>query len=250
MYRNKKIALVIPAYREEKLIKPTLDHVPELIDKIIVVDDASPDNQAEVVASVAAHDPRIELIKHKDNCGPGQAIITGYLRASQEGYGLVVVVGGDFQMDLMEVRSFLDPLIDGEADYVKGNRFLYLKKTLSSMPKIRILGNMMITFLTKFASGYYKVSDVVDGYTAITKEAIDTIDWTKAWKKYGYPMDFLIRLNAYGLRIMEVARTPVYIKGARQSQIKGLSYTVKVFPMLLRGYFWRLGFKYFSFSKR
>ncbi len=244
MYRTKKVSLVIPAYNESKLIKPTLQHVPECIDKIYVVDDASTDQMEKVVRDLAQSDRRITLIRHETNMGPGQAIITGYLKSSHEGYDIAVVVGGDYQMPLDEVDRFLDPLVDGKADYTKGNRFLLWDITREKMPRIRILGNVIITALTKIASGYYKIMDVVDGYTAITKEAIDRIDWNRAWKKYGYPMDFLIRLNAYGFRVKDVARTAIYLKGERQSQIKGLRYALKVSPMLIRGFFWRMLFRY------
>ncbi|PIE31260.1 glycosyl transferase family 2 [candidate division KSB3 bacterium] len=246
MYRNKTIALVIPAYNEEKLIQPTLQAVPELIDRVYVVDDRSPDNQNAVILKCAETDPRITLLRHEQNQGPGGSIITGYRQASLDNHDLVVVVGGDNQMPLQEVHKFLDPIIDGKADYTKGNRFLLsqLDDTLAKMPKIRLVGNWMITMLTKIASGYYKVMDFVDGYTAISKEAIDLIDWDKAWKKYGYPMDFLIRMNAYSLRIMDIPRTAIYLPGERQSQIKGFRYFLSVSPMLLRGFFWRLKFKY------
>ncbi len=244
MYRNKKISLVIPAYNEEKLIQPTLENVPVNIDKIYVVDDASKDNMAEVVLKIAAKDKRVTLLQHKENQGPGQAIITGYLQSSKDGYDIAVVVGGDFQMPLDEVSKFLDPLVEEQVDYTKGNRFLLWEVTKERMPPIRILGNIIITALTKIASGYYKIMDVVDGYTAISKRAIDTIDWSQAWKKYGYPMDFLIRLNAYGFKIRDIARSPIYLKNERQSQIKGLNYALKVSPMIIRGFFWRMGFKY------
>lgn len=246
MYREKHIALVIPAYNEAKLIRPTLQAVPALIDRVYVVDDCSPDQQNDVIRACAAADTRITLLRHTVNQGPGGAIITGYLQASQEGYDLVVVVGGDNQMPLAEVARFLDPIIDGQADYTKGNRFLLsqLDDTLAKMPPVRLFGNWMITMLTKIASGYYKVMDFVDGYTAISKQAIDLIDWRKAWKRYGYPMDFLIRLNAYSLRVKDIPRTAIYLPGERQSQIKGFRYFLSVTPMLLRGFCWRLKFKY------
>lgn len=246
MYRGKKISLVIPAYKEAKLIKPTLESVPQLIDKVYVVDDVSPDDQNAVIESCAEKDPRITLLRHTVNQGPGGGIITGYLQSSKEGYDIAVVVGGDNQMPLDEVRRFLDPLIDGKADYTKGNRFLLsqLDDTLAKMPKSRLIGNWLIAIVAKIASGYYKIMDFVDGYTAITKEAIDLIDWKKAWKQYGYPMDFLIRMNAYSLRVRDIPRTAIYLPGERQSQIKGLRYFLRVSPMLLRGFFWRLRFKY------
>ena len=169
MYRDKKIALVIPAYNEEKLIKPTLENVPDTIDRIYVVDDKSPDNQNEVILKCAEKDLRIHLLRHEINQGPGGAIITGYLESSKDGYDITVVVGGDYQMPLEEVSHFLDPIIDGKVDYTKGNRFLLskLEDTLQKMPKIRLFGNWLITALTKISSGFYKIMDVVDGYTAI-----------------------------------------------------------------------------------
>jgi glycosyltransferase involved in cell wall biosynthesis len=246
MYREKKIALVIPAYNEAKLIRPTLEAVPVLFDRVFVVDDCSPDNQNEVILKCGEADSRITLLKHENNQGPGGAIITGYLQTAKENVDITVVVGGDHQMDLSEVALFLDPIIDGKVDYTKGNRFLLskLEDTMEKMPRIRFWGNILITALTKIASGYYKTMDVVDGYTAISKKAIDTINWKRAWRRYGYPMDFLVRLNAYGFKIMDVPRTAIYLPGERQSQIKGVSYALKVSPMLLRSFLWRLKFKY------
>ncbi len=246
MYRDKKISLVIPAYNEEKLITATLAGVPPLVDRVYVVDDVSPDRQAEVVLEYAKKDPRVTLLRHKVNQGPGGGIITGYLQSAADGYDIAMVVGGDNQMQLAEAAAFLDPLIDGRADYSKGNRFMdsKLQDTLGKMPKLRLFANWLITALTKIASGYYKTMDVVDGYTAITKRAIEMIDWSRAWKGYGYPMDFLVRLNAYSLRIVDIPRTAVYLPGERQSQIKGFQYAMKVSPMLVRDFFWRLNFKY------
>lgn len=246
MYKHKKISLVIPAYNEAKLIRQTLERVPAIIDRVYVVDDMSPDNQADVIQACAAKDSRITLLRHKTNQGPGGAIITGYLQSSKDGYDIAAVVGGDNQMPLEEIERFLDPLIDKQADYTKGNRFLLsqLDDTLEKMPKTRLIGNWLITAVAKMASGYYKVMDFVDGYTAITKEAIDLIDWKKAWKHYGYPMDFLIRMNAYSLRVRDIPRSAIYLPGERQSQIKGLRYFRRCSPMLLKGFLWRLRFKY------
>ncbi len=244
MYQHKQIALVIPAYNESKLIKPTLENVPDIIDRIFVVDDASTDNMADTVRDRMQHDDRITLIQHDKNSGPGQGIITGYKASSQQGYDITVVVGGDYQMPLNEIETFLKPLIENKADYTKGNRFMLNGNAFDDMPRLRLVANTMISMLTKIASGLYKIFDVVDGYTAITKQAIDAINWDKAWKSYGYPMDFLIRLSAHGLRVMDVPRKAIYIQGERQSQIKGLKYAIKVSPMLLRGFFWRLIVQY------
>ncbi len=246
MYRKKKIALVVPAYNEERLIGPTIDGAPRLIDRIYVVDDKSPDRQNEVILGRAKKDKRVTLLKHEVNQGCGGSIITGYLQASKDGYDVIVVVGGDNQMPLNEVTNLLDPIIDGKADYTKGNRFMLgqFEKTIKKMPRIRFYGNWIITALGKIATGYYKVSDIVDGYTAISKRAVDTINWEKAWRKYSYNIDFLARLNAYGFKMMDVPRTAIYLEGERQSQIKGLNYALKNAPMYLRMFFWRLNFKY------
>ncbi|HXQ22029.1 MAG TPA: glycosyltransferase family 2 protein [Candidatus Acidoferrales bacterium] len=248
MYRDKRIALVIPAYNEERLIGSTLESVPELIDHIIVVDDASTDNMPALLRDHMARDPRIEVIRHATNRGPGAGIITGYKRVLAEGYDIAVVCGGDNQMPLDQVPQLLAPLIDGHADYTKGNRFMHRSRSLAvipgEMPMTRVVGNMIITMLTKIASGYYKVADVVDGFTAINREALEGVDWDHAWVGYGYPMDFLIRLNACGLNALDVPRRAIYLPGERQSQIKGLRYALRVSPMLVRGFFWRLWTKY------
>jgi len=112
------------------------------------------------------------------------------------------------------------------------------------MPATRLFGNMLITVLTKIASGYFKIADVVDGFTAISREALEAVDWDRTWAGYGYPMDFLIRLNAHGLRVRDVPRRAIYLAGERQSQIKGTRYALRVTPMLVRGFFWRLWNKY------
>lgn len=244
MYKDKSISLVIPAHNEERLIGPTLEGVPDTIDRVYVIDDASQDTTCEVVQRHAERDPRVVLIRHEVNKGVGAAIITGYLQSSADDFDIAVVVGGDNQMPLEVVEDLIEPVVNGEVDYAKGNRFLMPQVGLDGMPWTRFLGNALISISTKMASGFYKIYDVVDGYTAISKRAIDMIDWGKAWKGYGYPMDFLVRLNAYGLRVKDVPRRAIYLEGERQSQIKGVDYALRVTPMLVRGFFWRLLSKY------
>lgn len=244
MYRDHKIGLAIPAYNEQRLIGPTLDAVPDVVDLVFVVDDCSTDDTAQVVRARAEKDPRIALVSHERNQGVGAAIITGYRRASEAGCDICVVTGGDHQMPMEQIPALLEPIVDGRAEYTKGNRFLMADEGLEDMPWSRMLPNALLSFMTKMASGYYKVFDVVDGFTAISRRAIDLVDWEEAWKGYGYPMDFLVRLNAYGLRVLDVPRRAIYLAGERQSQIKGFRYFLRVAPMLLRGFFWRLFVKY------
>ena len=244
MYRDNKIALAIPAHNEERLIGPTLDSVPDYVDRIYVVDDGSVDSTCDIVRQRAVADPRIDLVEHGKNRGVGQAIITGYRRASDDCFDITVVAGGDHQMPLEQIPDLLDPIVDGGSDYTKGNRFLMPDAGLDGMPWSRFLGNALISIMTKVASGFYKIYDVVDGFTAISKRAIDLVNWEAAWKGYGYPMDFLVRMNAYGLRVKDVPRRAIYLEGERQSQIKGIPYALRVAPMLARDFFWRLFAKY------
>jgi glycosyltransferase involved in cell wall biosynthesis len=244
MYKDKKISLVIPAYNEERLIKPTLENVPKSIDHVYVIDDASTDNMASVIKKIAEKDKRIELITHKKNKGVGAGIITGYKLSARDGYDIAVVIGGDFQMDLKDLPNFLEPLVNKQADYTKGNRFLYTSGIPSVMPFKRVIGNSILSLMVKLSSGYYRIFDTQDGYTAITSDAIKKINWNKAYKGYGYPGDFLIVFNAYNLRVKDVPRRAIYLKGERQSQIKILRYIIKVAPRYKYKFFWRLWTKY------
>ena len=244
MYRDKTVALVVPAYNEQQLIGPTLEKVPELIDKIFVVDDCSTDATAAVCQARAEADPRVTLIQHEVNKGPGGAIISGYLAALEGNYDLTVVVGGDDQMPLDVVTDFLDPVIDGECDYAKGNRFHHIGPTLEKMPKIRLFGNIVITAMTKICSGYYKIMDVVDGYTCISLKALKSVSWEDVWPHYGYPMAFLVHLNAHSFKVKDVPRRPIYLEGVQQSKIKGVRYALKVAPMLIKSFFWRILYRY------
>jgi glycosyltransferase involved in cell wall biosynthesis len=244
MYRKNSIALVVPAYNEERLIKPTLENVPELVDRVYVVDDGSKDKTAFVIKRIMQKDKRIILLSHPKNLGLGQAIITGYKRAFADNMDITVVVGGDYQMDLGEVKNFLDPIVDNVADFTKGNRFLFSDTMKKKMPFTRLLGNTMLSFITKMSTGYWKIFDSNDGYTAISHDALGRISWDQAWKWYGYNGDWMARFNVANIRIKDIPRKPIYLKGERQSQIKVLRYVRRVWPHLTRMFFWRLSKKY------
>lgn len=245
MYKGLKVSLVIPAHNEEKLIVPTLKSVPSSIDRIYVIDDGSTDSTSQVVFNLAKQDKRITLIKHTINKGPGKAIISGYKQSSKEGYDVTVVIGGDNQMDLADLPNFLEPFVYKKVDYTKGNRFIGPASAFKVMPKKRFIGNSILSLLTKFTSGYWGIFDTQDGYTAISKGAIDKIDWDKVWGGYGYPSDFLIVFNTYNLRVKDVPRRAIYLPGEKQSQIKILKYILRMLPLFFRRFFWRLKVKYF-----
>ncbi|HAU30917.1 MAG TPA: glycosyltransferase family 2 protein [Desulfotomaculum sp.] len=244
MYKGAWVSLVIPAYNEERLIGATLAGVPSLVDRIFVIDDCSTDQTPIIVQEMAKKDNRIKLIQHATNQGPGGGIITGYLASARERYDIAAVVGGDNQMGFEYLPELLDPIIAGEADYTKGNRFL--KGRPKEMPFKRLFGNFTLSWMTKIASGYWRIFDTQDGYTAISRRAIEAINWTEFWRGYGYVSDFLIRFNTYRIRIKDIYRKEIYLPGEKQSQIKIGRYIRLVGPMIIRGFFWRLKQKYFQ----
>lgn len=236
MYKQKKISLVIPAYNEERLIIPTLMGVPEYVDKIIVVDDNSTDKTPNLVSNY--NDSRIILIKTETNRGPGNAIIQGYLESMKYDIDIVAVCGADHQFDLEQMVYLLEPIIEGNADYVKGNRFLVDAREV--MPTKRYIGNILLSLLTRLASGNHHIFDTQDGFTAISREVIENVDWSLFWPGYGYVSDFIIKIAAYGYNIVDAPRRSIYIEGERQSKIVISKYIKNNFPMIIKGWFWRI----------
>ena len=183
-YREQNICVVIPAHNEEKLIGTTLDSIPEYIFRIYVVDDASTDRTPEIIRECAQKDTRIFPIRHTTNQGVGASIASGYQKALTEGMDIAVVMAGDNQMDPAFLPDFLDPIINKHVDYTVGNRlqnFEYRK----GMPLIRVIGNALLTLLTKIASGYCQLMDPQNGYTTISRRALERLDPGKIYPRYG-----------------------------------------------------------------
>lgn len=241
MYRDKKIAVVVPAYNEEMLIKDTITSVPDYIDKIYAVNDCSTDKTAEVIESLAKDDQRIRCINHEKNGGVGAAIITGYRQALEDQMEVIAVMAGDNQMDPAILKSFLDPIIEGKADYTKGNRLLSpgFRKGMSSW---RYFGNSVLTFLTKVSSGYWQMVDPQNGYTAVSREALEKIDLDSVYPRYGYCNNMLCKLNVQGLGVLDIDHPARY--GNEKSKIRYGNYIVKVSNLLLSDFLWRLKMKY------
>lgn len=243
MYKDHKIAVVVPAYNEEKLIGRVIETMPDYVDKIIVVDDTSQDSTAEVVQRyVEQRSECIHLIKHKVNQGVGGAISTGYKWCRDHQIDVTVVMAGDAQMDPDDLPAILDPVVAGEADYTKGNR-LFTGDAWKIIPKVRYLGNSMMSLLTKIASGYWHVADSQSGYTAINLTALKTIDWGQMYKRYGQPNDLLVRLNIHNFRVCDVPIKPVYNIG-EDSGIKPLRMIPKLSILLFKLFLYRMGQKY------
>lgn len=199
------IAVIVPAYCEEKLIVRTISNLPASVGQIIVVDDGSPDQTATHAGAV--NDARILVLRHDRNRGVGAAIFTGYQEALRGSCSAFVVIAGDNQMDHADLETVAAPILQGEADYVKGNRLVHPRA--SDMPRARRWGSRALARVTSIACGQ-KLGDSQCGYTAISRRAAAAIDWSEIWARYGYPNDVLLTLIARGFRVVERPVRPVY----------------------------------------
>ena len=206
MFRDLRVAVVIPAFNERGKIADTVGSVPEFVDHVIVIDDASTDGTASRARTA---NPGVELVKHSANRGVGGAIATGYRRALDLGADVAVVMAGDGQMDPRDLPTLLAPIAAGEADYVKGNRFLH-PAVWTEMPPVRIVGNVLLSAATRITSGYRHVFDSQCGYTAIHRRALVKLDLGVLWARYGYPNDLLSRLRVADVRVVDVPVRPIY----------------------------------------
>ena len=241
MLKDISVAVVVPAYNEEKHIARTLTTIPDYVDHIIVVNDGSSDGTREVIEEIQKKDSRIFPINHDINQGLGRSLIDGYLQSRDMGVVVTGVMAGDGQMHPDDLSAVLAPILEGEADYAKGNRLLH-SEVAHRMPLHRLVGNSGLTFLTKFATGYWHVIDPQCGYTAISKRGLDAIPIERMTKGYGYNADILNMLNVKNFRVADVKVRPVY--GDEVSKIKLYKYIPSVSWLLLRLFFRRLVKKY------
>jgi glycosyltransferase involved in cell wall biosynthesis len=243
LFEGAKVAVVIPCYNEGHLVGRVIETMPEMVDRMYVVDDKSSDDTVEIITRYAEADPeRIKLIAHEVNQGVGGAIASGYKAALADRFDVTVVMAGDAQMDPDDLPAIVAPVARGECDYSKGNR-LFTGDAWNIIPRVRYLGNSVISLLTKIASGYWHVADSQSGYTAIGLKALETIDWDKMYKRYGQPNDLLVRLNIYSFRVRDVTVRPVYGVGER-SGIKPLRMIPRLSWLLFRLFLYRMGMKY------
>lgn len=226
MLDGARVAVVVPAYREERLIARTLRGVPAFVDEVLVIDDGSPDATAAVARAVG--DPRVEIVRHAQNRGVGAALKTGYALALGRGADVVAVMAGDAQMHPDDLRAVVLPVAHGEADYAKGDRLSHAS-ALRAMPLPRFAGNHVLSALTRAATGL-PVRDSQCGYTAIGRRALERLPLHALWDGYGYPNDLLGWLRLSGARVRDVVVRPLY--GDERSGI-GLRHALGVIPLLL-----------------
>lgn len=245
MYHDHTVAVVVPAFNEENLILDTLQSVPLFVDRIYVVNDASTDATGQISDEIAKKNPRMVVLNHEKNRGVGAAIVTGYKQALNDQMQICVVMAGDNQMDPEILPSLIDPIIRNRADYTKGNRLLS-PEYRRGMSKWRFIGNAILTFLTKFSSGYWKMMDPQNGYTAISRRALERLELNSIYPRYGYCNDMLVKLNVFGFRVMDVEMPARY--GREQSKIRYAPYIGKVSWLLFRDFLYRLKTKYVVLS--
>ncbi|MCU4975357.1 glycosyltransferase family 2 protein [Halobacteria archaeon AArc-m2/3/4] len=267
MYKDHTIAVVIPAYNEVDFVYDVIRAQPEFVDRIYVIDDRSTDDTWSEIQNAAEDDKaltvrngtlyassvhstmqvadaststRVVPIRHRENRGAGGAIKTGYRHAHADNIDVTVTVDGDGQMDPALMRKLLDPIVDGRVDYTKGNRLVGYSR--QSMPLVRFVGNNILTYLTRIASGYWAVTDPQNGYTAISHRALDAIDIDDMYEYYGYCNDLLVKLNVAEMRVGDVVMNPIY--GEEKSTIRYKTYIPRVSKMLLSTFLQRLRIQY------
>ncbi|QCC53031.1 glycosyltransferase family 2 protein (plasmid) [Natronorubrum bangense] len=270
MYRNNTVGVVVPAYNESGLVGDVIRKQPDYVDRIYVIDDRSTDDTwteilaagsdaggaicvgsggigrttwkiPETQAVVYESSGRVVPIRHRENRGVGGAIKSGYLQAREDRMDITVTTDADDQMDLGQMTRLLDPIVDGRADYTKGNR-LSSRKLQDSMPTVRFVGNVLLTLLTRIASGYWQMMDSQNGYTAISAQALECIDVEDLFEYYGLRNELLVRLNVANMRVRDVPMEPVY--GTEESHIRLGQFIPKVLIMLIQSFLWRMRTQY------
>jgi dolichol-phosphate mannosyltransferase len=202
------IAVVVPAYKVKAHVLEVISSIGSEVQKIIVIDDACPEKSGEFIKA-RVKDPRVEVIFLKVNLGVGGAVKAGYLRALELDAQVIVKIDGDGQMDTSRILELTKPIFDGQADYAKGNRFFNVEAVIA-MPKIRIFGNLGLSFLTKLSSGYWRIFDPANGFTAISREKLKLIPLNKVDNGYFFESDMLFRLNLLDAVVRDVEMSAIY----------------------------------------
>jgi glycosyltransferase involved in cell wall biosynthesis len=243
MYREHTVATVVPAYNEEHHIAQVITSMPDFVDHVIVVDDASTDGTCAVAR--ATGDPRLVLVEHQQNTGVGGAVVDGHYEALKLGVDVVCVMAGDGQTDPAYLSSLVDPVVEGRCDMAKANRF-FSSSSFAGMPRHRVFGNVVLSFVNKLASGYWHLFDPQNGYLAMRREALEAIPLDTIAQGYSLENDILINLNILGARVADVPVPAVYAD--ERSSIKLRREIPRMSSLLFKGFFRRIMRKYVLWS--
>jgi dolichol-phosphate mannosyltransferase len=216
MYDHLKVAVVVPCYRVRAAVLDVLARMPERVDRIFCVDDACPDGSGKLIEE-QCRDPRVKVIYHRANLGVGGAVKSGYVAARAAGCDVAVKIDGDGQMDPRLIGAFVRPIVLGQADYTKGNRFFRIED-VRKMPRLRLLGNAALSFLSKFSTGYWNLFDPTNGYTALHLSLLDMVPLRKVSDRYFFETDLLFRLSVVRAVARDVPMVAVY--GEEQSNLR------------------------------
>lgn len=200
---NPLIAVVIPAYKvRDQIVRVVQDIGPE-VHAVYLVDDCCPQGSGDHVEQHCRHDGRLKVIRNPENRGVGGAVMAGYQVAIADQMDIIVKIDGDGQMDAGLIANFVAPILDGRADYTKGNRFFNLEG-VRTMPKARLFGNAVLSFMTKLSSGYWDLFDPTNGYTAIHADVARHLPFEKISSRYFFETDMLFRLNTLRAVVMDI----------------------------------------------
>jgi glycosyltransferase involved in cell wall biosynthesis len=235
------VAVVIPCFRVRDRILPVLDTVPPEVTAIYVVDDACPEGSGEWVAA-HCDDPRVRVLWHAANQGVGGATMTGLRQALADGADIIVKIDGDGQMDAARIPLLVQPIADGMADYAKGNRF-YDPSDLAAMPRVRVFGNAVLSFLAKLSTGYWHCFDPTNGFVAIHAEVARRLPLQRLHRRYFFETDVLFRLNTLRAKVVDVPMPAIY--GDEQSNLRILRSIPTFLGGHLRNMAKRIGYNYF-----
>jgi dolichol-phosphate mannosyltransferase len=238
---TKLIAVVIPSYKVRNHILSVIDQIGPMVGRIYVVDDCCPDSSGDFVA-LNCKDERVTVLRHQVNQGVGGAVITGYQSAIEDGMEVIVKIDGDGQMDSDLIPYFVGPILAGEADYTKGNRFFDLEK-IGAMPMGRLFGNAVLSFMTKLSSGYWDLFDPTNGYTAIHRDVARHLPFGKISKRYFFETDVLFRLSTLRAVVVDIPMDAKY--GDEVSNLKISKIVGEFLAKHVRNFTKRLFYNYY-----
>jgi glycosyltransferase involved in cell wall biosynthesis len=241
MISRHAIAVVIPSYRVTRHILGVIAGIGPEVSRIYIVDDKCPDGSGALVRG-SCSDPRVRVIEHTENQGVGGAVMSGYKAAIEEGMEVIVKVDGDGQMDPRLIPNFVAPILNGEADYAKGNRFFDLEQ-IGAMPPLRLFGNAVLSLMTKLSSGYWDLFDPTNGYTAIHVEAARHLPFKKISRRYFFETDMLFRLNTLQAVVTDVPMDASY--GDEVSNLKISKIVTEFLAKHVRNFGKRIFYNYY-----